>query len=535
MKTATCYFAALGCVVGFGIAIAAPTKPKTPDKTSKPTLPPYSIWPDSPLHSVYLPVRGGSYTGIESPQFNRPSGCEDQLQLFDVPEDMSGVFGCLIASGKKYTTSFVVEHTVDGRLEFLPSNQYLFMEGRGHAFESLKQQKKEAVSYHFYVTPPIRKLQFAQDGRKVFWQAGYGTDRLDGQGFVRWDLTQNKLLAMWGGSRNIYHDTLSLDGNHLAVVGYDDDREDPQDPQREWKNKGKGWLQVFDTRLTPQFDQFMGWEPDFSKYPEYSSAEEKDPSLKGLWFWRVSNRASRRPAFWGADGRLFYTHEPEVRPQQFLTKPQNLPQIWVADPKTKSNKQVLSGGFDGVPSPDGRFLAFFGYNPKVVPSVAYPARPPRLYLYEFKTRQWTLLSRVNAGTLLWTPDSRTLICVSYPDGQYEGHINRITISPQISSSEEVAVVVAKDPLNIGQEREGEPAITPMHISRNGRYLILQKSEYFKRQPPFRLRELWLQAVNLDDGNVTTLAHATPPPIQLEFSWDWLDMSDGEVAAPLTTH
>lgn len=512
--------APLACFISYVQVSAAPNDSKASalannTKDGLPLLPPYAPWPANPLKKLYLPVTEGSWIGMDEPAFSRPPEIEKQLQLFDTPAGMSSVFGCLVHTGDQYKIMFY-----EGKLLFPTTQDYLFLEGRGDAFDELRKQGKGAVRYHFKTAPPLRTLRFPEQGRNILFGSGYNTDRLDGWGFYNWNLSSNRLTVARATSRNIYYEAVSPDGNEWAVVGYDDDQQEPQDPSSVWKNVGAGWLELSDLNATYGFhelDDTLGIKDKTLAPPGQSRATGKP-------VWRVSNAASRRPPHWGLDGRVFYTHEPQVQPRHNITSPKNLPEIWVADGKDKTNKSVLVGGYDGVPSPDGRFLAFFGYTPKVVPSETYPAMPPQLYLYEFKTGKISRLSSQNTGQVMWAPDSKTLVTIAFPEDRYHAHVQTIPIQPVVCPAKEVAVVEAEDPVGLGDGR-GTAAITPMHISRNGRYLILQRDELAKLDYPVYDHELWMQAVDLQSGVVTILAHATPIRSEIDFSWDWFDVSD----------
>ncbi len=494
---------------------AAQASAQAASSTSLPAVPPFAPWPKAPLGGKpYVAWKYAVPIGLSGPQMGLPEA--DSVQ----PSVSPGVRGLLVyaaKSGNRYPAPN-------------PGNWYLVM-------RSIGQNGDAAASahYHFAVDVPYRETMLAQDGRSLFFGVG-GTGRHQGLAPHRWDLSSGSLNA-FPGINSTARTSYSASGKYFGVLFDYSDEQLMQPLHAPWREAGSTMLEVEDTtspfRYLPDAELNRSWQA-LAKYADYSPQEARDPALRGYPFWRVSNNAARRSVVWTSRNTLLYTHEPakvvrrlpdQAAPQQA----EEFPSIWIADPRTRANRLLIARAYDPAPSPDGRTIAFFGWPLNLKPTPAQPAPPPSLFLYDTASGRTVQATAQNSGFVLWTPDSRRLISVQFPSDD-EAHISTLEVEAALqgpvtaqAALKEVAVIKSQDfePTN----RIWPLPISVAAVARNGKYLVLDLSRYTGAQGSRYVEEKELQGVDLDSGQVSTIARAKPQDPNDPFSWSWFDLSD----------
>ncbi len=502
--------------------------------TSLPAVPPFAPWPKAPLGGkVYRPSERVDVVGLEGPAQGLPDG--DFVQVGSQVAELRGLLLYTLKSGSKY-----LYVSPSGEKTDIPNNHYLVMRQVG-AGNQAQGSIFQGVHYHFFKWDEHRDVRLDPSGRNLFFGIG-GTGQNDGFALYRWNLGTAGLNLI-PGTNNVARHELSRNGEKWAVLSNTDTSLLMQPLHRPWRDNGGAWLEVVDTGRPFRYTTFGEWNKYWSvlqKYPDYSPQEEKEPLLKGYPDWRISNNAARRSVVWTSRNTLLYTHEPakvvrrlpdQAAPQQA----EEFPSIWIADPRTRANRLLIARAYDPAPSPDGRTIAFFGWPLNLKPTPAQPAPPPSLFLYDTASGRTIQATQQNSGFVLWTPDSRRLISVTFPGDDYEAHIS--TLDVQAALQGPVAAQAAAREVAVVKSQDFEPItrIWPLPISvaavaRNGKYLVLDISRYTGAQGSRYIEEKELQAVDLDSGQVSTIATAKARDANDPFSWSWFDLSDAPAAA-----
>ncbi len=493
-------------------------------KNSRSDLPPHAAWPSPPLGGgIYRVGSEGAFISLRA----KESGLltDDYVTVEKLPSQLSGVL-CYLSENhsQPYVTTKI------GKYFFHGGNQFIVMRFLGAASTS----QTGSVRYRFLDNNPFRDIHVSSDGQTIFWGGGY-TGRNDSMSLIRWGLAKGELFALNKSIPNVSRISFSPDSSAIGVIGFDNtDNEIYQDLLQPWQDTGDGWLEVLDTRVPFSMPIALAGNPlayldAWRKHPDYTPAIEKDPVLRKYPYWRATNRASRRGLNWDNNGDVFYTHQPEDAKitanatRGIISGASGYPSVWSATLATKTNALVLERGYDPVASPDGRYIAFFGWPLDEQPSVAKPAAPPSLWLFDKRIKTRKRLSDQNSGYVFWTHDSRGLVCVRFPSSRYKAQISVLSLQGQ---EKQLATVEVRDPLNLGEGRQGPPApISFKGVSKNNHFLIVDVCEFTGVQGSTYSTERALKAVDLTSGTISTLATAKPPTnTQLQFSWDWFDTS-----------
>lgn len=495
----------------------------------------YTSWPALPLGGrIYRVHPNDSPRGFDQRELGLPEG--DFVNCSPaIPRQLKGVLAYTIRCGNKYLYVFP-----NGRKSNIPNNDYLVMRRVNVNGKSIQDS---SINYHFLAWSDLggyRGIEFSPDGKSLVYGEGY-TGRNDAFFPTSWRFDEGKLTSLIGiGNRFRYN--ISADGKSFAVLSfldYQSNEESYMQPLTlawtpSFSSKTDAFLEIRTAAKTSEFkseEQRDNYWSSLSKYPDYDPNEEKDTHLKGYPFWRITNHASRRNVVWGSNKEVFYTHQPPVSSSVGRATNDNTsyPSVWSATLITKTNALVLERGYDPVPSPDDRYIAFFGWSLDEKPDAARPAMPPALWLFDRRLKTRKRLSDQNGGYVFWTHDSRRLICARFPSGQYHAQISMLSLDGQ---EKQLATVEARDPLNLGEGRQGPPApISFKGISKNNRFLIADVCEFTGIQGSTYSTERALRAVDLTSGAISTLATAKPPTnTELQFSWDWFDISDYKPAS-----
>jgi hypothetical protein len=237
-----------------------------------------------------------------------------------------------------------------------------------------------------------------------------------------------------------------------------------------------------------------------------------------------------------------YTHQPQAvgsagSGAARIEDQRQYPSIWIADPASRSNHMLLDRAYDPFPSPNGERIAFFGWSLRETPSKAQPASAPSLWLFDVGTGSRRRIGDQNCGYVFWTHDGESLVAARFPHGQYEADISRSTIGSgdsdggslsntrSIPTWNNLAAVGARDPERVGEARQWPQAITFQGVTKNDRYLMVNLDEYVGVDGSMYVREETLEAVDLQTGQISTIATARPPRTNIYFTWSWFDESD----------
>ncbi len=523
-------------------ARATPHQKQQTSISNQPTfLPPYAPWPALPLGGkIYRVHPNDPPRGFDQVESGLPQGDFVECPP-SVPPSLKGILAYTIRCGSKHLYVFP-----NGRKSDIPNNDYLVMRG-----VDVKPPTglSSAINYHFFAWSNLggyRGIEFARKGTSLIYGEGY-MGKNDAFFPTLWQLDTGNLTDTLGiGNRFRYN--LSEDGKSMAVLSFIDLQSDEnsymQPLTSAWDpsslSQPDAFLEIRSTVKTEEFksaDQRDKYWAALSTYPDYDAREETDPDLQGYPFWRVTNHASRRNVVWGNDGQCFYTHQPQSSTSTTdvargaITSDAGYPSAWSAMLRTKTNVPVLSRGYDPVPSPDGRYIAFFGWSLDDKPDATHPSSPPALWLFDVRLKTRKRLSDQNGGFVFWTHDSQTLVCARFPAGHYKAEISTLSLDGQ---EKHLATVEARDPLNLGESRQGSGPPAPISfkgISKNNRFLMLDVCEFTGIQGSTYNTQRSLRAVDLTSGEVSLIASAKPPTnTELQFSWDWFDTSDYEAVS-----
>jgi len=488
------------------IAKAQPTSQTRPSKgvlngrvtrqgnqTSPPTplLPPYAPWPDSPDGAKpFQPYANLIPFQLDVPLAGTPEA--DPVQLNPVPADLKGILLYAITSGHAHE-QMVVPLNMPNMKVLDARNDYLVMRAFNISAR-LKDKEAGSIFYHFAFQLPLREPHVTGDGRLIFVNIGDGSENGGFQPF-RWQLKNGKLSGV-NHVANASRRRFSPDGSHWAILlpyGYGDES------------------------LLPL--QKTGWEGQ-TELEVRDTTHFVYPLTRPFPFWQVTTDAVPRSCAWMDSNTLL-----------FARKGISFPALWSADVRTHKISKLVDKAYDPSPSPDGKYIAFFGWSAQTQRTPEQPSPRPSLWLWNTQSQQAKRVDDQNAGFVRWTPDSKTLIEVRFAN-DFEARVRVVPLAIALRGTRavaalpkggEVSQVVAQDPLHVGPSSWFAP-IEVEAISRNGRYLILNLTEYIGVQEPKYIARYTLKAVDLQSGNVFDIATATPNALG-SWGWTWFDESD----------
>ncbi len=490
---------------------------------------PLASWPIAPYDGKPYVYGGGTFKQtiiLEAPQDGLPPGDVVEVgEISALPPDLGGLL-LYVQNTTGALTSPDSFYYKDGINDFV-TLRYL-NRGQGshyyHTFSTTLDPKDGVFSIDLF------RVFLSKDGKNLFYGGG-SQDRTGSLAYFHWNLQKNTVIPLFSGWVGGY-EAFNASGSLRALLFFEDTAYARMDklqlPFGAYGLSGAGLLDIRDTNK--QYKPYISPvgdvpPPDSPLYP----------------FWRVASDVVPRTVAWSRDSKLFYTRAGKIAPPpgvkgKGIVSAAQFPSIWVADPRTETSQRVLERGYDAVPSPDGRYLAFFGWSQDAKPTPDKPAPPASLWLYDTRNGKTTQVDDMNAGRVLWTPDSQTLVEVRF-NGDFEAHVRAIPLSTalggpkavaQLPNNGEVATVTAADPLKVGERGWPQP-IEAQSISQNGRYLILDISEYVGQKDPQYIKKNTLRAVDLTSGKTYDIA--TTKPNTIPFGWQWFDLSNVKSDAP----
>ena len=186
---------------------------------------------------------------------------------------------------------------------------------------------------------------------------------------------------------------------------------------------------------------------------------------------------------------------------------------------------VIADAERPVPSPDNRWIAFARWSSK---GTGDPAQ--QLCVFDRQSGAIKMLAEQKLGFVLWTPDSRQLVVVkTLYFGSARGEAQVSVIDIQTGARRDVATLEAHDykPLSGSEDKAQFKALK---LSRDGRFLFVYVAEIGLLGPPVGEKDprnqISLQAVDLSDGSITTVARFDSPGPSI-MGLDWHDESGVE--------
>ena len=176
-------------------------------------------------------------------------------------------------------------------------------------------------------------------------------------------------------------------------------------------------------------------------------------------------------------------------------------------------KRLIQNAYNPVPSPDGKSIVFFGWNspsPSLAPTAASArasSTKPSLLLFNRALNKTVLVRPQASGTVRWTPDSRSDARIASVDSATLAVTQLTTISAQ-----DYEYIPRSNP---------DSQIQPLDISKDGKYLFVNVSEFVGEQGTFYKEKKQVRAVDLKSGNVFTVASLLDQGGRVT-GWSWQD-------------
>ncbi len=499
----------LGTTFNLALLMAASRSMAQP---AMPKLKPWT-WPDAPNHgrpNSILDVDGVTYpVVIDTPSSKLPLKAAVDQPAAEIPALYRG----RVAYG---TRSDFVAPGEKPLQKMMDAKYFLILRSIG--FEGqLHGQLTNTASYRqrHFPDPPGQQL-FLPDGSGVFSRAFLIGAHDAGPDYV-WDFAKGQFRG-GGGGKSVSQVFLSPDG-HWAAQTAPEEHELQDTPWQSFAGK-------------------QTWAADLKIQQKYK--------------FKLFPDASQRSMAWSGPNTLLYTQQP-AHPDD----PAGRPSIHEARVPGGASHLVIANAYDPAPSPDGRFIAFFGWpgNPNA-PAVKDPDEitgqenldpnsaqalalsTPRLFIFDRASKKRYPVSDQAWGFLAWTPDSRRLIMVATgtpgtPDIGTPARVRVANLSDILAAPDEKAAAsVVREVATVNAEdKAGGFRIWPRNfrlaaVARNGRYIVLDVNEFQGENTGLHLliNRKSLVGVELDSGRVTTLDTLLDPNGDVQ-GWDWHDDSD----------
>ena len=454
-------------------------------------------WPSSPASKIPKSLKPGLTTrGIFREQEDL-AAADERNQRLEVTTDPR-FCGTLVytSSAKTDNSHFIVLHAIG-------------------APQSAKEPASLFASYRaeFSGKDTIHTPLFSPDGKKLLFQQGSFLGSSDADGSLSYLYGWDFGAKQW----NLHDLTSDSDGLRWANDSLHFLR------HREWMRPDEVWhpMEFTDVAIFDVRDNIT--RKTGNSVPSYRS-----PKV-------FSSRRVR----WSEQGTIFGTRE------RIITDAKPDAVEWV--PYTTKINLIATAAFDPVPSPDGRYIAYFGWpgagktdNPSPISpapiapvgsmldgpfySALHPKPPvapinstgPFLYLLERKTGHRRVVSLHNSGLVSWSGDGQTLIIVNQG---YDYKIHSSTASLSTYSLVQMTdYAVPNAPCKVKEITLPNNMLTVERIvaSRHG------EQQWLYLDTPGSL-----QAVNLQSDATVTIARIESGGTN-SLNWDWHDAADETV-------
>lgn len=287
----------------------------------------------------------------------------------------------------------------------------------------------------------------------------------------------------------------------------------------------------------------VSWSPDNNYLAFVAGGDAEGNTEQGaslllhIYNWRtgqerliVKNKTVRFSFEWTAPNTLLYGVLPEGEEGKAGARP-NIYEIAATDDKPKL---VVKDGYRPVPSPDGKWIAFFGSENieepvPLRPDWEYSPRGAALIIARRDGSERKALNRESVfySTLQWMPDSKHLLTISYapkdtvssnadkPEGK--SVVVRIQVREWDITSGTVrrlALLQAKDVQPIPRPATN-PQFQTLGVSKDGSHLFVKIIEITGVNEMSLIGVTSLQSVDLQSGAVATLSKT-----QNDLGIDW---------------
>ena len=260
-------------------------------------------------------------------------------------------------------------------------------------------------------------------------------------------------------------------------------------------------------------------------------------SATKLCIYNVSNGTTRlvashpdaRSIAWTAQNSLLYSLSANDRQSSIR------PSIYEAFSSTGKSSVVVPGGYAPAPSPDGKWIAFFGWplderlSPVATAMASAYSEKQGLYLYNRSTKERILISpdtmhdfaneipSILPYSLLWMPNGKSLLVLRT---RYSGLPAFYTPDVKIGTGLGEALIQAYSVPGLAtrhmttiQAEDFEavsrsyvyPEYQLLSVTNNGAWLIMKVHEYVSRKSGYPVETNKVQAINFQSGRILPLA------------------------------
>lgn len=341
----------------------------------------------------------------------------------------------------------------------------------------------------------IYGAQFSPGGRAILFKVGWPLDSHQRFDLFTWDFASQKLRLM---QRSLFVETVrwSPDGKWIAFVKYGDKADRLQNGPDLWtQNVGTGAGRIVARNALDNFRWSGGSTLLVTvPMPKNSALSEMLPRFDTM---RVSAlRGAPRP--------------------------------------------FLRDAVEVTPSPDGRWLAFLRWETqtpagtsgevKMHPVQMQPLasryhlpQSPVIFFLNRRTKRYFKVKAMGSGPLVWSPDSKTLLMTNMKsEAGDKGRAGRVATVMAVDVASHttriVGTVEAWDFQSAGRGYDS-PAIVPKVVSRDGRYLYLDLSEFYGMAGHMYKQLRKIVALDLRTGESETVA-SLDDPFSCVIGWDW---------------
>lgn len=276
------------------------------------------------------------------------------------------------------------------------------------------------------------------------------------------------------------------------------------------------------------------WSPN-SKYIAYIRGGDQD----GIYFSQsiklyIHNVQTGKESFvaqnpyatrmrWTSKNSLLYCTIPESEIVEISPHHGKIYEASIAA-QSVSSKLLIKGGFDPRPSPDGKYIIYFGWtqdDSKNINETKGTSHAKKdfsqgqvgLFIYDCDTGKKSLLlspySPYRFIDLLWKPDSNGIVLLDFASRSPHARVNVSEVNIKTKKLRRIKTLTVDDYKYISRP-PAAPQIKPLSITRDGKFLIFIRSVYtgLNVKDNELIGKVSLGALNLTNGEVTYGAEMT---------------------------